>query len=227
MKAKLVLATSLFFVLGFQLICQIQIATAASYSDYSAWTNLLPTEQCYPYTLMNTGSTGSVSSATDSILISTSSDADYFFYQHNQQDIDISYPFVVETEMKVVSSTNSSSSLPRDIGSICVDLATYASSADEVCLWMGASRMFLTNGTMSIGQSTTVDFNSFHKIRLVVQENGASEVYLDDGGTPVLTGSKYNVAYPYEKRILWGDTTGYAAGVTEWKYISHNACKKR
>jgi hypothetical protein len=187
-----------------------------------------PQMVCPAYQEYVTGTSGSSWQEGEALVINTTVYSDYFYYRHIDGDVEMPETLVIEAKMRVVSGR--SEVLHRDIATI-----GFATEPDvRNSLWIGRDRMFLLADSAVVGDhiDSSVD-PSFdtddapHTYKIVVDTaTGVINVYYDGATDAILTGSL--ISYPQgtvpSPRVIFGDGTINAYGMTEWHSVTHNAC---
>jgi hypothetical protein len=156
-------------------------------------------------------------------ISSASNVSDYVLFSQSGTNLTVPNNFWVEASVRFVSGTaNQPSRSP-----VCLGVTTKPDVGNG--LWIAKDRIFVQTGLWTIGQSADVDTDdAFHTYRIEVDgtDSGSSlRVYYDGALTPLLTGTTFSdtTANGSVPRVFWGDGTKYEGGVSEWKYVAHNA----
>jgi len=171
-----------------------------------------------------TGPTSGEQATFDSGVLtirSVSNVNDNVYFSQSGMNLSVPNNVWVETSVRFVSGTSNQPSRAP----VCFGVTTKSSVGNG--LWITKDRIFVMTGLWTTGQSADVDTDdAFHTYRIEVDgtNSGSSlRVYYD--GALTLTGTTFSdtAANGSEPRVYWGDGTKYEGGVSEWKYVAHNA----
>ena len=183
---------------------------------YNATAGLLPDAVCPVWTPIVSGSPATPAIINGKLVLTTTQNSQNLGYV--QTDLIVSYPLVIESRVKRVSgSTSGTDRAPIYLG---------FTSAPDVgnTLYIGDDQIFILSSPTVVGDVATVDTDGdFHDYRIEVAADGTIKVFYD--GVLTLTGNTFNSANnngPVE-RVVWGEVSSHAHGVSEWAYVTHNA----
>jgi len=155
--------------------------------------------------------------ASGILTLSTDDYTEMMIYRKDDPFIQIPDTLVIETRMRVVSS---SSAEPNRTG---IHVVFVTAPGIGNFLAFGNSEIFLAvcdgGGAECKGPTASVNTSVFHTYRIEVV-GSAITVYVD--GSPTLTGTTHAVGVS-APAIYFGDPSLYAAGTSEWEYFKHNA----
>jgi hypothetical protein len=186
--------------------------------SYSASESVLPSDEaCSPWTFTDTAQPEEATFNGGALRVETSADAENMYFIHT--DANLSFPdvFVFEARMKFVSGTGSTPSrAPASMAFV------YGPQHMKNMLQMSATEVSILASENVKGDSFTFDtVSDFHTYRIVVdtQEN-TLEVFVDD--QLELSGDTF-AAPNSGNLVLFGESSIYANGVSEWQFAKHNA----
>jgi hypothetical protein len=216
MKAKTALAA---LTLAASLLA---VSAPAATNRWDAASGLRPDQMLYRWPLYRSGSPPlPVLSGGVLTFFSTNAFSDNEFYTQSGDMLAMPSRTVMEAQMRYVSGSTSRG----DRSAACMSVSTADGVGNGV--WIGPDEIWTMTSLNVKGATATVDTDSaFHTYRIEVEGLAAGsviQVYYD--GALTLTGSMIadvNVAGD-RPRILWGDATSHANGVSEWRYVWHNA----
>lgn len=194
-------------------------AEAASWLTWEANSGLLPEQISIPWTATDTSATPVVLSG-EYLTLSTTSPAEYQFYDQAGDSLDMASGFSIEANLRYLSGT---SNHPDRTGAVIG--FTVAPNIGNA-LFISADQVFFNTDNLQAGPSAFVDTDeAFHTYRINVSAAGELALYYDGGANPILTGQTfYSEAFNgVENRILWGDGTFLAAASSQWASFGHNA----
>lgn len=183
---------------------------------YDASTGLLPNESDPRWTLHDTAIPEDPVVVAGRLTLATSHDSENMFYI--QTNIVVPDPLIIEARVRRSSGTTSSDARAP------IAVAFTTSPGVGNALWIGNDEMFLLTGNMVRGETAIVDTDDgFHTYRIEVDSTGAIRVSYDD--VLKLDGTVYTHtgANGLVTRVLWGDLSIHAYGVSEWQLVRHNA----
>ena len=186
--------------------------------SYLASSGLLPSEEaCAPWTLSDSAEPEVPTFNGGGVRVSTSADAENMYFIQGGENLSFPKTFVFEARMKLVSGAGSTTSrAPASMGFV------YGTQHMKNMLQMSATQVFILESENVKGDTMTFDTTSdFHTYKLVVDtEANTLQVFIDD--QLELTGNTY--ADPSSNPfVLFGESSIYANGVSEWQFAKHNA----
>ncbi len=197
--------------------CDACIEVAGSICYNSIWegiSGLFPDENCPSWNLINITDVEFPTFQGDSLVISTSANAERMYYTMLGSQVTAIDTFVIEFRMRYGGGTSdfpwqSGTKIWSTIGGkanvLVIDL-------DEIFIWSELSVK---------GTSVAVDTdNEFHNYRMEYASTAVS-VYYDD--SLVISGSTFPYSTPDSNYIFFGDATSVATGTSIWQYVRHNA----
>jgi len=200
-------------------------------STYRSTPPGLPTQMCPQWTLNGTQQEDlDAVRETKLLTLTTEEPAEEddppqnWFYT---QDVDspIVYPIVVEFTMRFGSGTITG---VADVSPAMVGV-TIDAAGRGIFLLIRAGSIALTSATPGVVTSASVDTTLVqHTYRIEVNAAGEVDVFYDAGTSPTLEGTLYDGAFADAEtvqaaRVLWGDATDRAFGVTDWTVFRHTA----
>jgi hypothetical protein len=200
----------------------LAVSVPAATNRWDAASGLRPDQMLYRWPLYRSGSPPlPVLAGGVLTFFSTNAFSDNEFYIQSGDMLAMPSRLVIEAQVRYVSgSTSRADRAPASIG-----FSTAYAVGDS--LWIGPDEIWLMSSLTTKGETAVVDTDSaFHTYRIEVEglpAGSAIKVYYD--GDLTLTGSliaDVNVAGD-TPRVSWGDGTSYANGVSEWRYVWHNA----
>lgn len=195
-----------------------QNACAGPLVSWQASSGNTPDQIANAWTLVDTANPEMPVLVNGVLTLSTSQQAESMYYDQRAPLLDTSSPFFIETRVRYVSgSTELPSRAPITI------LFTTARNVGNA-LFIEHDRVFFNTQNITAGPKVSVDTNDvFHTYRINYDGSGGLTLLYD--GRTILTGSTFNSALfnGETPRILWGEFSGAAYGVSEWQYFAHNA----
>jgi uncharacterized repeat protein (TIGR01451 family) len=185
---------------------------------YDPSTGLLPDEVSPGWEPVEVGTPVEPNIIDGKLVITTTQNADNLGYV--QTDLTLSFPLVIEARLKRVSgSANAPAQAPISIG---------FTSEPNIgnTLYIGEDEIFIVDASLNVDDSATVDTDGgFHDYRIEVDAAGSIQVFYDE--TLTLSGTTFTstVANGTVERIIWGELSPEAHGVSEWEWIRHNATR--
>ena len=206
-------------VLSFSLFAAA--AHAASYT-WNGASGLLPSEVSPPFSLVDTASPEQPTLSGGVLTLSGNLIAETMYYIVSGDSIDLPDHLVVDFRMRFVSG-NTSEPYRAPAG-----VAITTANGVGVSLWIDRDEAFLLSGFQTVGdRSTSIDTDAaFHDYRIVITGRDAgSGVSVWYDGMPLLTGQTFasTAANGTVPRVLFGEFSIQAAGVTEWQSFSVSA----
>ena len=186
--------------------------------SYSAVGSILPSDDvCAPWTLTDTAEPEAPTFDGGALRVATSADAEHMYFIQTAPSLSFPDVFVFEARMKFISGTGSTSSrAPASMGFV------YGAQRMKNMLQMSATEVFILQSENVKGDSMTFDtVSDFHTYRIVVDTQANTlQVFIDD--QLELSGSTF--ADPSSgELVLFGESSIYAYGVSEWQFAKHNA----
>lgn len=148
--------------------------------------------------------------------------AETMYYIVSGGSIDLPEQLVVNFRMRFVSGNTSE----PDRAPAAVAITT--ANGVGISLWIDRDEAFLLSGLHTVGdRSTNIDTDAaFHDYRMVVDGRTAgSAVSVWQDGVPILSGQTFSstAANGTVPRVLFGEFSIQAAGVSEWQSFSASA----
>ena len=183
---------------------------------YDPSTGNLPEDFCPPWTRLETGTPNEPVIINEQLVLSTTTNNDNLWY--SQTDINFIYPIIIEGRVRWESGSSSNAAR--------TPIALGVTTAPDVgnTLYIGQDQIFLLDGYLSMGDSAVVDTDdNFHDYRIEIDVLGNVQVFYD--GALTLSGTTFNsnATHGPAERIIWGDVSSFARGVSEWERVAHNA----
>lgn len=193
---------------------------AAFDSLWSASGGVLPDSLCPPWT-RGAGGGASIQFAGNGLQIQTGAcGANAYFFQ-KAPDIAMPETLVVEARVRFDSGTECTG--PCGHYRQAADIAITTGPHVGTLFFIGPGELFLTNGECAgITAVSAPTQDAAHDYRIVVRGTTVA-VYQD--GVYRLGGSTYSSLSDHADapRILWGEGSSLAWGVSRWEYFRHNA----
>lgn len=186
--------------------------------SYTASGSVLPSDDaCSPWTLTDTADPEVPTFNGGALRVASSADAEHMYFIHSAANLSFPDVFVFEARMKFVSGTGSTASrAPASMGFV------YGAQHMKNMLQMSATEVFILESENVKGDKITFDTTSdFHTYRIVADtQTNTLQVFIDD----VLELSGNSFADPNsDPFVLFGESSLYAYGVSEWQFAKHNA----
>jgi hypothetical protein len=146
-----------------------------------------------------------------------SADAEHMYFLHTAPNLSAPDVFVFEARMKFVSGTGSTAS--RAAASMAFVLGP---ESRKNMLQMSATEVFILASENVKGASVAFDTTSdFHTYRIVADMQADTvQVFIDD--ELELSGNTF-VADSPTRLVLFGESSIFANGISEWQFARHNA----
>lgn len=185
--------------------------------DYSAASGVLPSDQiCSMWSLEGSTDPEVPSFVGNALRVASSADAENMYFLQSDAVLTFPQTFVFEARMKFVSGAGSTASrAPASMAFV------YGPQHMKNMLQMSATEVFILDSENVKGDAITFDTTSdFHTYRIEVDTQANTfDVFIDD--ELELSGETY--ASNSNDFILFGESSIYAYGISEWQYVKHNA----
>ncbi|MFO7683899.1 MAG: Calx-beta domain-containing protein [Chloroflexota bacterium] len=185
---------------------------------YDPLTGLLPNEMCPVWAHIEAGNPEEPNIVDGKLMITTTQNADNLGYV--QTDLTLTSPLVIEVRVKRISGSSSS----PDQAPISIGFTSEPNIGNT--LYIGEDEIFIVDASLNVDDSAPVDTDgSFHDYRIEVDAVGSIQVFYDK--ILMLSGSVFTstVANGPVERIIWGELSPEAYGISEWEWIRHNATR--
>lgn len=211
MKTPILIAALVSFTLSHPLY-------SATYS-WNAASGLFPNQVTPAMTLDNSASPENPALASGVLTIATDSFPEAMTYDSRGADLSVPSHLTISAEMRFVSGSTAFTS--RSGASIQFVTAPGAGNI----LFFEADSIFLLADQNTRGPSAAIDTDdAFHSYRVeVFGTSGGSSVQVFQDEVLRLSGSLFSDVDLVNPSVQFGDTTGGAAAISEWKSFSHNA----
>jgi hypothetical protein len=218
MSKRPALVTACLLMFSFDLPARAAAETFTS--SWEATSSTFPDEASPPWNRIASGTPQAPQIADGILTIQTTANAENIVYRQTEPliDFDVANPLVIEARMRFVSGSSSAAS--RAPATVMVTTGP----ATGIAFFVAGDEIFLTAGEGMKGASANVDTDDApHDYRLEIAHDGSVKVLYDDVET--LTGATYTSVNDHGsiKRILWGEGSILAFGVSEWVSFRHNA----
>ncbi len=181
-------------------------------SIWEASSGEFPDEACPLWNLINTADIEFPTFQGDTLVLTTSANAETMYYSLSGSQVSAIDIFVIECRMRYVGGTSDS---PEQSGAKVLSII----SGNMNVLVVGQDEIFIWSAVSVKGASAIVDTDDdFHTYRMEYTGTAVS-VYYDD--SLVLSGSTFPTPNP--NLIYFGDGTSVASGTSIWQYVRHNA----
>lgn len=207
--------------------CTLKVHASTQYT-WSASSGLLPNQVDARMTLNDTANPENPVLENGILALATSANEELLGYVQSGNDIDIPDQLKIEFDLRVgagsIASTSTGTVSPRTWASVVFLTATGTGNA----AFFSQDKIFVLAQGDRLGVSTTAfDTNdAFHSYKILVSGKSAGSVIsIFQDNSLVLTSSVFS-GDPFgggSPRIVWGDQTFAAQGLSEWKSFVHNA----
>ena len=192
-------------------------ATAQSLSVWEASSGLFPEEAGLDYEVFTSGNVPPPTLESDVLTISTSQNADNYFYLQIEPDVQPARAFRAEWEMRLLSGSSSSTGR--------APFMVFITMSENIGMLLGIDldRIFFLVDGANPGSPALVDTDdAFHTYRLEHDGSGGLVLYQDN--VQLLAGNAYESASSHgpNKRFGWGEGSTLANGSFEIKSMKHD-----
>ena len=191
-------------------------AACCSTSAYQSSSQLLPTDVCSGWQLVNNADTEVPQLLGGYLRLSTSTVAENQYYMVPAEGLKVPAKLVLEARMQLVSGSASvAHRAPANFG--------FVLNNQKNLLMIGSGEIFLLSAENTKGASAAVaTTDGFHVYRLEVDTAlGNVEVFYD--GVSKLTGKTFAEPTVAPDFLYFGDGSLYGTSVSDWAYFTHNA----
>jgi len=182
----------------------------------AAW-QVFPDVVCPVWELVDNSAGGPPAFEGDTLVITTSDNADDLFYRQDEPLLAHPDTLVIEFRMRYESGSTGA----PERRSSCVGF--HDASGFGNVLFIGQDEIFLLSDINTMGDSVHVDTDSdYHTYRIRASADGSITVSYD--GVDTLMDSSFTYAgWSEAQSIFWGDAGDSASGVSRWTFFRHNA----
>lgn len=191
-------------------------AACCSTSSYQSSSQLLPSEVCSGWQLVNSGDTEAPQLLGGYLRLSTSTVAENQYYMVPPEGLKVPAKLVLEARMQLISGSASVAyRAPANFG--------FVLNNQKNLLMIGSGEIFILSAENTKGASAAVaTSDGLHVYRMEVDTGlGNVEVFYD--GVSKLTGKTFAEPSAAPDFLYFGDGSLYGTGVSDWAYFTHNA----
>jgi hypothetical protein len=191
-------------------------AACCSTSAYQSSSQLLPTDVCSGWQLVNSANPEVPQLLGGYLRLSTSTVAENQYYMVPPEGLKVPAKLVIESRMQLISGSASAAyRAPANFGFVLND--------QKNLLMIGSGEIFILSAENTKGASAAVaTTDGFHVYRMEVDTAlGNVEVFYD--GVSKLTGKTFAEPSAAPDFLYFGDGSIYGTGVSDWAYFTHNA----
>jgi hypothetical protein len=192
-------------------------AQAQSLSEWEASSGVLPDEAGLGYTVIQAGNVPAPTLESGVLTVSTSQNADNYYYVQVEPDVEPDRAFTIDWEMRLLSGSSSSTARAPFMMFITIDENV------GTLLGIDADRIFFVVAGLNAGPPALVDTDdAFHAYRLEHDGSGGFVLYQDD--VQLLSAAAYESAGSHGplKRFGWGEGSILARGSFEISSMTHD-----